>query len=74
MARIIRISTCGECPYIVHSDGRGYCDPFVRCDKFGIMLLDWDGPESFEYNDGIHPECRLEEICPSTLKKQSKIQ
>ena len=57
--RIIKIQTCIECPFIHEDDGGGYCASFVKCEKFNIMLFDWDGPEDFEYRSGIHPKCRL---------------
>jgi hypothetical protein len=58
--RIIKVTTCGECPYVRKDDGGGYASSFVICDKFDIMLFDWDGPEDFAYAWAIHPDCRLE--------------
>jgi hypothetical protein len=60
--RIIEVHTCGECPYMFYSDGRGHCGEFVRCDKFSFLIYDSDGPESFDVNSGIHPECKLNEF------------
>ena len=59
--KMIRVATCGGCPYILDLD-EGYCDSFIKCRKFNIMLFDWDGPEDFDYQNGIHPDCKLEVI------------
>ena len=60
--RCIIVKTCESCPYILHDDGGGHCSTFVKCTKFNIMLFDWDGPESFNYDDFIHPDCKLKNI------------
>ena len=59
--KCIKINTCKECPYCHHDDGGGHCSAFVNCAKFGIMLFDWGGPENFDINSGIHPDCRLDD-------------
>ena len=58
--RLIVVKTCNECPHIHKSSGMGHCASFIRCDKFGIMLFDWDGEENFDYQNKIHPKCGLE--------------
>lgn len=60
--RIITIETCAKCPHVHENDGAGMCDPFTKCQKFGIMLFDWDGPEDFDIESGIHPDCELETV------------
>lgn len=59
--KIIKIKTCEECPHIKQDDGGGHCSSFIKCSKFDIMLYDWDGPESFDYKNKIHPDCELED-------------
>ncbi len=60
--KIIQVKTCEKCPYIHHDDGGGHCSSFITCEKFNIMLYDWDGPENFNIHNGIHPECKLKEM------------
>lgn len=60
MAKQIIVETCAECPHIEYNDGGGHCSEFIKCYKYNIMLVDWDGDEDFDYRDKIHPECRLE--------------
>ncbi len=61
MGKITRVKTCKECPHIHDDDGGGHCSGFIKCDKFNIMLFDWDGPEAFNYHKKIHPDCKLED-------------
>ena len=59
--KVIKFKTCKACPHCHENDGGGHCSSFTICEKFGIMLHDWDGPESFDIDSGIHPKCKLED-------------
>ena len=59
--KIIKVFTCFSCPNIDINDGGGHCAGFIQCLAFSIMLQDWDGPENFDVQSGIHPDCKLEE-------------
>jgi len=62
MTRIIRVKNCYGCPHIKEHSGMGHTSEFVMCEKFGIMLINWDGPEDFAIRRKIHPKCKLEKF------------
>lgn len=62
VTKIIKVTKCNECPYVHKDDGGGHCSSFTTCEKFNIMLHDWDGPERFNIYGGIHPDCKLDEL------------
>ena len=56
--RIIKISSCGNCPLKYESDGGGFISAYTQCSKSNFILND-----EHVYHDmsKIHPKCRLEE-------------
>lgn len=60
--RAILVEKCAECPYVHEDDGGGHCSAFTKCEKFGIILHDWDGPEDFDIHSGIHKDCELKNL------------
>lgn len=60
--KCIIVDKCGNCPYVEKNDGKGHCSAFIKCSKYDIMLFDWDGPEDFDVEGGIHPDCRLTKL------------
>lgn len=65
--KVIIVDKCGNCPCIEKNDGGGHCSAFIRCDKWNIMLYDWDGPENFDIESGIHPDCKLTDLVKTNV-------
>lgn len=61
MLKIIRVSSCEECPYREYDNGRGFCEPFNICLKFNILLDDRLEDGSYPKLNEIHPKCKLDD-------------
>jgi hypothetical protein len=56
-SRIIKVTSCKECPYKCYNDGQGHMEPYTMCVKFHFVIEDEN--RSFDLNK-IHPKCQLE--------------
>jgi len=68
--KAIYVQKCSKCPFVLKNDGGGHCSAFTTCEKFHIMLHDWDGPEKFDIHSGIHPDCKLPNVSLNQLNKK----
>ena len=60
--KVIKVKYCAECPYCTNDNGGGYCEPFIICEKFNIILDEYIKDSRFiNLDEEIHPDCKLED-------------
>jgi len=67
--RMLVIENCNDCPCSEYEDGKGMGEPYYFCNRYNLLLFDWDGNhkrkynlESFHFRQEIHPKCKLDKV------------
>lgn len=54
--RIVEVTSCKGYPYIYHSDGGGFIEPYIQCSQTSVILKD----ENIYFDiSKIHSKCPL---------------
>ncbi len=57
--RFIIVHCCFECPYRHYDNGAGFIEPFKICEKFNIILSEYNREYNFNEKIEIHKDCEL---------------